>query len=154
MAKRKELKSIASGLCGSFISRNNDVSGYWGIGRLNLLARQCNVQTVHIDLLMQSMSPTSPQFSKLVTGYSQILQSRLFARRIPANFVVSATIELDFKPELSLIKNVPIATWGAPFGLNVTLVDDRGTNHAVSGYSYCGPHDPLRESRSARGDRF
>ena len=39
MAKSKELKNIASGLYGSFISRNNDVRGYWGVGKLCLAAQ-------------------------------------------------------------------------------------------------------------------
>jgi len=34
MRKRHALKGVAYGLVDTFVSRNNDVSGYWGIGQL------------------------------------------------------------------------------------------------------------------------
>ena len=40
MPRSARLTNIANGLCGSFVSRNNDVEGYWAIGKLRLLAGQ------------------------------------------------------------------------------------------------------------------
>lgn len=37
--KRKELNSVAASLCAYLCSRNNDIVGYWGIGKLCLIAR-------------------------------------------------------------------------------------------------------------------
>ena len=34
MSTRRELKSVAHALAGSFISRYNDLEGYWGLGVL------------------------------------------------------------------------------------------------------------------------
>jgi hypothetical protein len=154
MARRKELKNIASGLYGSFISRNNDVGGYWGIGKICLLAQQSGVQTVRLDLLAKSITPASSEFSKLVSGYNSILKKHLSAKGIPENWLVSASIELDFKPELPSGKYIPIATWGSLFKLVVCLADDMKKSHTVSGYSYCGPHNPRKESKSAGTERF
>ena len=154
MARRKELKNIASGLYGSFISRNNDVGGYWGIGMLCLLAQQSGVQIVRIDLLAKSITPASSEFSKLVSGYSSILKKHLSAKGIPENWLASAIIELDFKPEPPSGKHIPIATWGSLFNLVVCIADDMKKNHTISGYSYCGPHNPRKESKSAGTERF
>jgi hypothetical protein len=38
--KRRVLKSFAANLCSFLISRNNDISGYWGIGILCALAQK------------------------------------------------------------------------------------------------------------------
>ena len=153
MARRKELKNIASGLLGSFISRNNDVAGYWGIGQLSLLAHQHSAHTVHIDLLASLISPPSPLFSKLVSGYSHILYRHLSARGIPSSWLSSAIIELNLNPEPPP-KHVPIATWGSLFKLTVAITDDKSVQHAVSGFGYCAPHSPKKESRSAGPERF
>jgi hypothetical protein len=61
--------SIASALHGSFISRNNDVAGYWGIGKLCLLAQQHTTTIVRLDLVAGSIAPGSSEFAKLVSGY-------------------------------------------------------------------------------------
>jgi len=154
MARRKELKNIASGLYGSFISRNNDVGGYWGIGKLCLLAQQSGVQIVRLDLVAKSITPASSEFSKLVFGYSSILKNHLSAVGIPENWLASAIIELDFKPEHPSGKHIPIATWGSLFKLMVNIADDMKKNHTISGHSYCGPHNPRKESKSAGTERF
>lgn len=154
MARRKELKNVASGLYGSFISRNNDVSGYWGIGKLSLLAQKNGTTTVQINLISKSIVPESLEFSKLLAGYHSFLQRHLSIRGIPSNWVVSANIELNFKPEHPSGKHIPITTWGNLFKLSVTITDDMNKNHMVYGYSYCGSHNPGKEHRSVGAERF
>ncbi len=154
MARRKELKNIVSGLFSSFISRNNDVSGYWGVGKLCLLAQHLETSVVCLDLLAQSLTPASEEFAKLAAGYHSLLQHRVAAKGLAVNCVSSATIELDFNPERPAGRYLPIVTRGDLFKLTVTLIDDRGKEYRVSGYSYCAPHDPKRELRSAGAERF
>jgi hypothetical protein len=154
VARRKELKNIASGLYGSFISRNNDVAGYWGMGKLCLLAEQQKTNTVRLDLIAQSISPQSTAFSKLVAGYLGKLQKHLESRNISRAWVASAVIELDFKPSCPVGKHIPVATWGSLFKLTVSIKDDKGKDHAIEGYGYCGPHNSRKESKSAGEDRF
>lgn len=153
MTRRRELKNIASGLLGSFISRNNDVGGYWGIGKLCLLAQKSVTGTVEIGLLSKTISPESVEFSKLIAGYFSFLQEHLAARDIPNIFVASAVIELEFAPTDQPKKQVPIITWGSIFKLSVTIVDDRNKKHTVSAFSYCGPHNSRKEHQSV-GQRF
>ncbi|MCC7249008.1 MAG: hypothetical protein IT473_10330, partial [Lysobacter sp.] len=153
VARRKELKNIASGLLGSFISRNNDVAGYWGIGQLSSLAAKNSVDSVRIDLILGSITPPNAFFSELVSGYSRILNQRLLACDIPPPWLRSATIELNLNPEPPP-KRVFSTTWGSLFELTVTLVDDKFTEHAVSAFGYCAPHDPIREYRRPGGWRF
>ncbi|WP_139166860.1 hypothetical protein [Chromobacterium sphagni] len=154
MARRKELKSIASGLLGSFISRNNDVGGYWGIGKLCLLAQQYETNAVRIELLAKSIVPASLDLSKLVTGYYFLMQRHLIARAILVSWVSCAVIELDFRPEYPSGKHVPITIRGNLFKITVEIIDDMKKRHLVSSYGYCGPHDSRMESKSAGSERF
>jgi hypothetical protein len=149
VARRKELNSIASGLYGSFISRNNDVGGYWGIGKLCLLAQQQNTHIVSLDLITQSISPKSAEFEKLVSSYCSFLLKHLSLRHIPKAWINSAVVELDFKPSHPSGKDIPILTWGRLFKLTVTIIDDRNKNHTITGYGHCGPHDPTKELKRA-----
>lgn len=153
MARRRELKNIASGLLCSFISRNNDVDGYWGIGKLCLLALDSATTGAKLDLLSKTLLPESSEFSKLLHGYNAFLQRHLAARNIPDCWVASAIIELDFNPREQPEKQVPIITWGSLFKLTVTIVDDRCREHSVSSYSYCAPHNSRKEHQSV-GQRF
>jgi len=148
MARRRELKNIASGLLCSFISRNNDVGGYWGIGKLCLLAQDSATTVVELDLLSKTVLPESTEFSKLLQGYYSFLQGHLAARSIPECWIASATIELDFSPKEQPEKQVPIITWGKLFKLSVTILDDRSRKHTVSTYSYCAPHNSRKEHQS------
>ena len=49
------LRDTASGLCGSFDSRNNDVYAPWLLGKLRLLVDEHGPVTLSIDLLALSM---------------------------------------------------------------------------------------------------
>jgi hypothetical protein len=153
MARRRELKNIASGLLCSFISRNNDVGGYWGIGKLCLLAQDRAITCVKLDLLSEVVLPESAEFSKLLQGYNSFLRRHLAARNISDCWVTSVIIGLDFSPKERPEKQVPIITWGNLFKLSVTILDDRSRKHTVSTYSYCAPHNSRKEHQSV-GHRF
>ena len=58
-------------------------------------------------------------------------------------------IELDFKPTYPVGKHIPVATWGSLFRHTVSIRDDKGKDHAIESYGYCGPHNPRNESKSA-----
>lgn len=48
MTRRGELKDVALGVLGSFVSRNNDVDGYWCLGLLRALADAQRVSTAAV----------------------------------------------------------------------------------------------------------
>jgi hypothetical protein len=153
MARRRELKNIASGILGSFISRNNDVGGYWGIGKLCLLAHDRDANHVELRLLSEVIRPESAEFCKLLRGYHSFLQRHLTSRDIPNLWVTEVIIEIDFDPKEQPEKQVPIITWGKLFKITVSILDDRSKRHSVCAYSYCAPHNSKKEHQSV-GERF
>ena len=98
MPAKKRLTNIANGLCGSFISRNNDLDGYWAIGKLRSLADQHGQSTVVLDLLTSSAQPSSVQCSDVFERYCRLLAALAEHLRIPLTDITVARIALDFAP--------------------------------------------------------
>lgn len=150
MPRRARLTNIANGLCDSFASRNNDLDGYWSIGKLRLLAEQCGRSAVSIDLWTSSMQPYSSEFGPVLVRYRRLLEKLVHVSRIGLEEITAARITVDFAPppwpRISYYK----PHWGEQFILAVT-VNAKGRAAGVMHYAgYCRPHDPAKESRSTR----
>lgn len=154
MTRRSQLRGIASDLLGSFISRNNDVAGYWGIGRLRELADSCQSVEVCLDLVAKTIIPANAAFDKLLAGYAARLGRHLDSRRISHAWVRRATIHLNFNPQAPHDRTVPISTWGKLYSALVVIEDDIGKCYEAIAYGYCAPHDRTRESRSGGEARY
>lgn len=150
MPRRARLRNIAIGLCGSFNSRNNDLDGYWAIGKLRPLAEQYGRTTVILDLLTLSILPPSSEFAPILAHYRRLLEKLANLSRIGLEEITIASVALDFAPppwpRISYYKG----EWGDQFTLTVTInAEGRAAGIAQHG-GYCRSHDPVRERRSAR----
>ena len=144
MPRRKELRGVAFGLLGAFVSRNNDVEGYWALGKLYAHALKADVPHVCVDLLDKAVTPPSPEFQKMAAQFGRVLTIQLAARSLPADWVKLATICIEF----SRRKN-PSGP-GEMFNCNVTITDDRGRTQHAEAAAACWAHDPFRELGRAR----
>ncbi len=144
MPRRKELRGAAFGLLGSFVSRNNDVSGYWALGKLYKHAVKANASTVCIDLLDLTIAPPNDDFAAMALHFQQRLGAQLKARDLPADWVRAATVCVKFGRARS-----PDAL-GDVFNCIVVITDDEGRKRHAIANGTCWMHDPAREQRSAR----
>ncbi len=149
MPRRKELKNTAQCLCDFFVSRNNDVGGYWGIGKLCLHAALQRVTAVRLDLTHREVAPPNDEFLPLLTDCLLRLQRYVAARGFSPGRVHHAWIELDFDPTPP-DKHVWAVTRGNLFKTTVAVVDDLGRVHLATAWGYCAPHSPYQEHRSTR----
>ena len=154
MARRTNLGSVSSGLIGSFNSRNNDVGGYWGIGKLFSFADSVNVDTVSIELLNGAISPPTDHFSSLVVFYRAMLEARLKGLRISAAWVAKAVITVKFNQAFDPKYHYFRSALGTPYVCKCEITDDNGKVHSAAAGGICGPHSPAEESRSSRGQNF
>ncbi|WP_343729467.1 hypothetical protein [Duganella sp.] len=150
MPQGAQLTNIAIGLCGSFTSRNNDLDGYWSIGKLRSLADRHGRTAVVLDLLTSSIHPSSSEFATVLARYRHLLAKLAGLSRIRLEDITVAHIALDFAPapwpRISYYK----PQWGDQFTVAVTInADGRAAGIAHHG-GYCRAHDPVRECRSAR----
>ena len=141
----RELKNIAHGLAGTFISRNNDVAGYWAIGMLyrECLAAACT--TVEFDLIAGHCLPDGPVARAVIPRHADWLAARLKGRPIASTRILLQFGSFGgFAPPLQ-------ASYGDPFACVVTLAMVEGQACRVTRTGRCAPHS-AGEQRSARSD--
>lgn len=124
-------------MLGSFVSRNNDVSGYWALGKLRKHAVTANVSTVCVDLLKLIVTPPGDDFTAMARHFQQMLSVQIKARHIPVDWMRAAAVSVDFAP-------------GDAFDCAVVITDDKGREHRATASGMSWAHDPARELRSTR----
>lgn len=150
MARRKQLKGIALALLGTFVSRNNDIYGYWGLGVLKLCAMKNGLSKIIIDLLEQSpgFDANSP-----IHIAEKTYQSWLFRTLEKARFDKKQLERAEIHLEFSTFDEFPKAirdTRGEPYQCSVILKSKGGTSYLISKIGVCAEHDPAKDRQSTR----
>ena len=150
MASRKELKSIAAGIIGAFNSRNNDLDGYWGIGKLYSFALSNKTDSVTLDLMNETISPKTTEFDSLIEFYRNMLISQLKSKHMPYDYLVKVEITVSFAQQYQDKYHQWRSALGNPCICTCEIIDDRGGKRSVTRGNNCLPHDSVIESRSRR----
>lgn len=146
----RKLLDVAAGIAGSFVSRNNDLDGYWSLGALRSCADSKHLQTLRLDILSGRAEPEHESLVRVAEAYRQVLARQLATRSIAHEVMVSAEVEITFYRDL---RNAPsAATYGSPFSCTVRLTDHRDRTFERTIVGHCAPHDPRRERRSTRAE--
>lgn len=148
--RRKTIRNIAGGMCSSFISRNNDVLGYWAMGKLYHLALRENTHQVSIDLLGQALSPPDQELSVLVGAYRAMLARKLHAAGLSVDGLASAVIEIAFDAPAPVGPLMYPHGRGDLFNVTVMITDDTGKIRSAAASGHCQPHGAGHETRSTR----
>lgn len=150
MAKRKKLKGIAHGLLTAFVSRNNDIDGYWGLGILRLFAEKNEISVVTLDLI--NKTPNLPEESPVQVAedrYREWFQNELVKAGVDAARIARAEINIQF----STFEEFPAAirdTRGAPYLCTVIIARHDGPTISVAKLGCCEAHNPRKDLRSTR----
>jgi hypothetical protein len=147
MARRRDLNGIAAGILGSFVSRNNDVGGYWAIGVLRRQAEAIGLSRATLNLRSNDQA-VPDTLVEMRRKYAKLLESQLAKRNMNMQWVKDAEITVVFGTSGDL-PEPPLMTWGDPLVCTVSILDDRGRLHRVSAALRCAPHDPTRERKRA-----
>jgi len=145
MASRKHLQNICMGLLNSFVSRNNDVHGYWGIGKLYSLMLDSFHSTIEINILEKSMSPEDSHFNFMIDIYHSKLIQQLAKSQLEIDFVEKANIILTNTGVKSKLE----------FGLalircKLEIEDELGKIYSFTTEVFCRKHNPKTELKSVR----
>jgi hypothetical protein len=144
MPKRKELRGVAAGLLGAFVSRNNDVGGYWALGKLYAHALKADAPSVCVDVLRGILTPASDEFREMAADFRRALTFQLATRKLPSEWVKATTICVEFTRARH--PHGP----GEIFNCTVAITDDRDRTHCARAVGTCWAHDPFRERGSTR----
>jgi hypothetical protein len=147
---RRDLRGAAWGVLSSFVSRNNDVDGYWGIGELYAHALRNTVESVEIDLLSKRIVPHADEFTGMISHYAEMLLQQCQDKRIPIPWIGEAKIHVQFNISPQGRCCPPQSTRGDLFECLLEIKDSLGRGYAAHMVGWCAPHDPQQEMRSAR----
>ena len=131
-------------MLGAFISRNNDVGGYWALGKLYKHVRASNAGEVRVDLLKSTVTPPSEQFAKMLENFRQMLARQLSRRALPVDWLTGAEIVVRFTGQKSAERP------GDVFECVVVLTDDLGRQRQARESGACWIHSLFKESKSTR----
>lgn len=147
---RRRLKTIASNIAGNFISRNNDVDGYWALGLLYETASKSPDNKITIDILSGHSVPDYQYSDYISCKYRDIFFKQAKNNHIDLKHTCEFKIELTFNVNPTAKQVMFRATWGEPFICKVIFVDDLNNERSYAIRSWCGIHNPNREHRSIR----
>lgn len=143
MTKPTTYADAARGLLGAFTGRNNDVDGYWALGKLYTHALLRGVHRIEVDAMQSTLTPQNAEFDGMLAWLRRKLDHQLAARSISPAEVVAMGIVLGFTGKRS------DGPWGDVFECVATLVDHLCRAHHATAKGACWPHDPFHERRRA-----
>lgn len=146
---KSNLQGIAHGLLGTFISRNNDIGGYWGLGVLRKLSESNGLDQIEIDLLSEDDEAEAIEVCK--SRYRRWLETNLERSGLSLASLLVARIRLRFSSDFGSHPNAIRDTRGFPYECLVEIRRDTSQGVA-SKIGVCAPHDPSKESRSNRSN--
>ncbi len=146
---QRVLKGVAIGLAETFISRNNDVLGYWGIGKLYREALEQFASEVTLDLIGNYSRPSNRIANIELAHYRSYVSNLLYLSRMSLADLTEATINIKFGTYGACAE----PRWhshGDPFVCTVVLRSSRGRIYSAMRAGCEAPHDPSCEQRSTR----
>ena len=133
--KRREMNSVARSLCQYLCSRNNDISGYWGIGMLCLASKQ--------NCLKQMSFKIWPGKPIEINGY-EISGSNVITNKLIKHDLDSIEGRVSF----FLDGHYPHGAECYTCVIAIAITQNGRTGLGIY-HVHCWPHDPSRESRRA-----
>jgi len=146
MARRRELKGIASGLAQHCVSRNNDQGGYWALG----LILKAAIEHQEYDFTVDIMSDAALR-PELET-FRRHFQEKFSGDECRLNEYISGFV-VDFGIALHSYAGARKGIVEYRVTCRVHIVDDLGKSWTASAAAYCYPHDPALERRSTRAGK-
>lgn len=133
----------------SFISRNNDIGGFWGLGMLYSAAGETGTKEIRIDLLQDRVTGNQLAIEIVRRNYRRFLETRLAAAGLGSDKVKEAEIIVVFESHGDHPAPV-FYTRGEPFLVTVSITSDLGRVYKVERVGRCAPHDPKTDHQRLR----
>ena len=152
MPRRSELNGVASDIVRSFVSRNNDVRGYWALGMLYVYAKEHSDNLLPIPLVPLEFAASMEPVAFVARNYGNKLSAMMENRKLPKSWLTSAYITVQFESTTAKPQFFSTRANGRPFHCQIEIEDDLGRKHAASVAGWCSPHDSNIETQSTRAN--
>ena len=164
MARRRRLQGVVAAIIGKFVSRNNDIGGYWALGILYKAASLNLTNTVHLDLLDQQILISLEKPYTVIIPFRKFLEQQLLKQGLELKHIKIAEIDIVFNstearnlidpifnPSLDCrSQEIPLCVPGDAYLCRARIVDDFGKEYNTQVYGWCRKHDPYYENKSTR----
>mgnify|MGYP001627925238 CR=1 FL=1 len=101
MGRRRELRGVCNDLLESFVSRHNDLDGYWALGKFQAFLQSKPTNCLVFDLTSEDNGERL--FLQTLDYYRMAFRRHLAIRKIPAAHVTSAVIRSEQLTTLKLL---------------------------------------------------
>lgn len=119
MAIRHRLMHVAAGIADSFISRNNDLFGYWAPGLMYQEVPDAPSSAI-LNLLTGSAEPNTSYCGQVARNYAVFLERASSKQNVPLDALTLALIQVQFNAAAPTDRFRP--DWsGDPFQVAVVL---------------------------------
>lgn len=152
MPRRSELNGVASDIVRSFVSRNNDVRGYWALGKLYAYAKEQSSPLLQLSLVPLELASSVEPVAFVSKSYGTKLRALMENRKLPKSWLTSAHITIHFESTTAKPQFFSTRANGRPFQCQIEIEDDLGRKHAAAVAGWCSLHDPNIERRSTRAN--
>ncbi|MEL7104483.1 MAG: hypothetical protein AAGM21_01080 [Pseudomonadota bacterium] len=132
MGRRKELKGICNDLLDNFVSRYNDLDGYWALGKFQAFLQTTKEERLQFDLTRENGE--KGVFQETLDYYRLSFQRHLRIRKLSDAWVDRAVITLEPQSSSQL---------SCALEINV----DNGQKFVAKRLVTVRPHKPERESQ-------
>lgn len=134
MARRHQFQGICHDLLETFISRYNDLDGYWALGQYQAYVQGRNLEQLNFDLIGGTTDMDAHPFANTVTYYRGAVFRLLRANAMADTWLKEASITFkSIGPEQALCV--------------ARLMSDLGRTFRDEQVVKVRPHDPLMEGR-------
>ena len=151
MIARRKFNHITAGLLSKFLTRYNDIDGYWALGVMYTESRACG-NRVEIDVLHGRARPDFPACSSMARSWALNLREALGRHGIAPDALAAASMLLEFG--LAPMPNIPCYPndhkFGADFRATLRLQSRDGRTFVRQDRGYCMPHEEFWGRRSTR----
>jgi hypothetical protein len=149
MGSRRLFKSVARGVAEAFVSRNNDLDGWWAPGLLRRFANSPGF-SFRIDLLTGEMATSDDgpvplyrnSLMSLGPAYARYFRWSAERHGAPLAPVQAASLWLVFELGRFVNSWIP-GEQDEPFRVEVAITDDRGRRFVATAASHCSDPDTL-----------
>jgi hypothetical protein len=136
MPRRKQFRGICHDILESFVSRYNDLDGYWALGQYVAFLMARGEDRVVFHLQDGSTVPEDARFTASAPYYRRAIARLMDANAMPRSWLADASITFSI-------------TGSSKALCSIEIVSDLGRNYRSDLIVDVRPHDALREYRRA-----
>jgi hypothetical protein len=103
MSRKGKIINVTNGVLNSFISRNNSINGYWGIGKICKYLITSNEGQMKIKLIPREDNFSEPEMGNMINYFSLLFYKNLAVSKVQSDIIKEVNFEITSTKLLSEI---------------------------------------------------